>query len=122
METGAETETSSRRSDRWAAEPTEPRPNWWAILGVVAVLAGYAVAALVAAIVKDAVDVGDDVGLFLVGATPALGALGVVLGIVGARRDRLRWLAWIAIVLGVLLVIVSLAAIVAVTLAFRTFS
>lgn len=124
METEAETqpEDGSRRSDRWAAEAAGPGLNWWAILAVVAVLAGYGVSALVTAIVKGNVEVGDDAGLALVGATPALAALGVALGLVGRRRGGLRWLAWIAIVLGVLLVIASIAVIVVVTLAFRTFS
>jgi len=74
------------------------------------------------AIVKGNVEVGDDAGLALVGATPALAALGVALGLIGRRRGGLRWLAWIAIVLGVVLVIASIAVIAAVTLAFRTFS
>jgi hypothetical protein len=124
MDADAETQpqNASRRSDRWAAEPARSGLNWWAILAVVAVLAGYGVSALVAAAVKGNVEVGDDAGLALVGATPALAALGVALGLVGRRRGGLRWLAWIAIVLGVLLVIASIAVIVVVTLAFRTFS
>jgi hypothetical protein len=124
MDADAETqaENDPRRSDRWAVEPAEPGANWWAILGVVAVLAGFGASALVAAIVKGDVEFGDEAGLAFVGAAPALGGLGVVLGIVGARRDGLRWLAWIAILLGAVLVIAAIAAVVAVTVAFRTFS
>jgi hypothetical protein len=116
----ADAESGGRRSDRWAAEPSEPGLNWWAILGIVCVLAGYGVAVLVAAIVKGDAEVGDDAGLVLVGLTPALGALGLILGLVGRGREGLHWLAWLAIVFGAVLVVASLAAIVAVTIAFRT--
>lgn len=124
MDTDAETqaENTPRRSDRWAAEPADAGANWWALLGILAVLCGYAVAVLVAAIVKGSVQVGDEAGLTFVGATPALAALGVALGLVGRRRDGLRWLAWLAVVLGALLVIASIAVVIVVTLAFRTFS
>jgi hypothetical protein len=116
----ADAESGARRSDRWAAEPAGSGVNWWAILGVLAVLAGYAAAALVVAVVKETVRMGDDAALALFGATPALGALGMTLGLVGRRREGVHWLAWLAIVLGAVLVLASLAAIVAVTVAFRT--
>jgi hypothetical protein len=123
MEADADTHSESNaRRDRWAAEPAASGVNWWAIVGVLAVLAGCAAAALVAAAVKETVQIGDDAALGLVGAAPALAALGVVLGLVGRRRDGLHWLAWLAIVLGAMLVIGSIAAIMAVTIAFRTFS
>jgi hypothetical protein len=115
-------ETEARRSDRWAAESAVPSLNWWPVLAVVLVLAGYAVAALVAAIVQGQVAFDDRAGLALVGAAPSLGALGTVLGIVGARREGLRWLAWIAIVLGVLLMAGAILVVGAVVLAFRSFS
>lgn len=118
----AGTRADARRSDRWAAEPTEASANWWAILGVIVVLAGYGAAALVAAIVKGDVAFDDDVGLLLVGAAPSLAALGVVLGIVAARRDGLRWLAWMAILLGALLFVALVLVIGAVIIAFRSFS
>jgi hypothetical protein len=124
MDTGAETEAENgvRRSDRWAAEPAEASRNWWSVLGIVCVLAGYGVAASVAAIVKGTIEFGDDAGLVLVGTTPALGALGMTLGFVGRRRDGLHWLAWLAILLGAVLLIASIGAVVWVLLAFRTFS
>jgi hypothetical protein len=124
MDTDAEAQrgTAARRSDRWAAGSAERRRNWWAVVGVLVVLAGYGVAGVVVTMVTRQVEIGDDAALALVGAGPALAALGVVLGIVGVRRDALRWLSWITIVLGGLLGIASVAAIVVVTLAFRTFS
>jgi hypothetical protein len=116
-------ETETRRSDRWPAEAVESSSlNWWPVLAVVLVLAGYGVAALVAAIVNGDVEFGDRAGVALVGAAPSLGALGIALGIVGARRVGLRWLAWIAVLLGVVLVLGSILVIGAVVLAFRTFS
>jgi hypothetical protein len=124
MDTGAETQAENgvRRSDRWTAEPAEASLNWWPILGIVCVLAGYGVAASVAAIVKGTIEFGDDAGLVLVGTTPALGALGMTLGFVGRRRDGLHWLAWLAIFLGAVLLITSIGAVVWVLLALRTFS
>jgi hypothetical protein len=124
MDTDAEAQrgTAARRSDRWAAGSAERRRNWWAVVGVLVVLAGYGVAGVVVTMVTRQVEIGDDAALALVGAGPALAALGVVLGIVGVRRDALRWLSWITIVLGGLLGIASVAATVVVTLAFRTFS
>jgi hypothetical protein len=124
MDTDAEAQrgTAARRSDRWAAGSAERRRNWWAVVGVLVVLAGYGVAGVVVTMVTRQVEIGDDAALALVGAGPALAALGVVLGIVGVRRHALRWLSWITIVLGGLLGIASVAAIVVVTLAFRTFS
>jgi hypothetical protein len=119
---GSIMETEARRSDRWAAEAAGPSLNWWPVLAVVLVLAGYAVAALVAAIVQGEVEFGDRAGLVLVAAAPSLGALGTVFGIAGARREGLRWLAWIAIVLGVLLIAGAILVVGAVVLAFRTFS
>jgi hypothetical protein len=119
---GLSIETEARRSDRWAAEAVDSSLNWWPILAVLFVLAGYGVAALVAAIVKGDVAFGDRAGLALVGAAPSLGVLGMTLGIVGARREGLRWLAWIAIVLGLLLVLGAILVIGAVVLAFRSFS
>jgi hypothetical protein len=124
MDTDAEAHQGNavRRSDRWAAGSAERRRNWWAVVGLLVVLTGYGVAGVVVTIVTRQVEIGDDAALALVGAGPALAALGVLLGIVGVRRDALRWLSWITIVLGGLLGIASVAAIVVVTLAFRTFS
>jgi hypothetical protein len=92
------------------------------VIGLLAVLVGYGVAAVVAAAARGSIPLGDEVGLVLVGATPALGVLGTALGIVGTRRMRLRWLAWIDVVLGGVLVIASIALIVALILAVRSFS
>jgi hypothetical protein len=113
-------ETQTRRSDRWASEPSEPATNWWAVLAVLLALAGCGVAALVAAAVKGSVEIGDDAGLVLVGVAPSLGTLGVVLGIVGTRRGSLRWLAWLGVALGSVLVLVTIAAVTAVVVSMRT--
>jgi hypothetical protein len=119
---GSIMETEARRGDRWAAEPAASTRNWWPVLAVLLVLAGYGVAAVVAAIVQGDVEFGDRAGLTLVAVAPSLGALGTVVGIVGARREGLRWLAWIAIGLGVLLMAGAILVIGAVVLAYRSFS
>jgi hypothetical protein len=117
-----DTQTESRRGDRWAAEATVRSSNASAVVGLVAVAAGYALAALVAAAARGSVRIGDDVGLAVVGAAPALGVLGAALGLVGTRRPRLRWLGWIDVVLGAALAIASVTLLVALVLALRSFS
>jgi hypothetical protein len=120
-----ETQTQSRRGDRWAAEATVRTSNWWSVLGLVAVVAGYAGAALVGAAARGSIELGDETGLVLVGSVPALGVLGAALGLVGTRRPSPRWLGWLGwldTALGALLAVASIALIVSLVLALRSFS
>jgi hypothetical protein len=117
-----ETQTQSRRGDRWAAEATVRTSNWWSVLGLVAVVAGYAAAALVGAAARGSIELGDETGLVLVGSVPALGVLGAALGLVGTGRPSLRWLGWLDTALGALLAAASIAVIVSLVLALRSFS
>jgi hypothetical protein len=114
-------DTGSRRSDRWAAEPTSPSRNPWPPLAAVLVLAAYGLAAVVVSAARGSFELSDGMAKGVIAATPGLAALGSVVAFVGTRRPRLRALGWVVVVLGAILVLVSIAAVAWVLLAFRSF-